>query len=225
MAFFCTHKMNKIIRENFLSDLSEVELLALLSASAVLRKNEVLNKIFFLLKERDANEEKIYESLLQIYLFAGYPCALAAFNFASEYFCFEKVKTKKYSSENFLLRGRQTSQKIYGRNLNRLISNIKSLSPDLSEWFIIEGYGKVLSRKNLSLKERELQIISILTCLKYEDQLLSHIIGALRNGATSNEVIKVIDNLRIFNSKSIVHYGLKVLSDYLEKLNAAVKNH
>lgn len=49
----------------------------------------------------------------------------------------------------------------------------------MAEWLIIEGYGKVLGRKGLSLKERELCIVSILSAMKFEEQLYSHIIGAI----------------------------------------------
>jgi len=200
-----------------LSSLNETELLSLMSASAALRKYKLLKMIFVLLKERNINLLKVYESLLQIYLFAGYPNALVTFKYAGKYFRFEKIKSEKIIFSNLSKWGEHTSRKIYGKNLERLIANIKLLSPDLSEWFILEGYGKVLSRKNLSLKDRELQIISILTCLRYEDQLLSHIIGALRNGATSLEVRKVILNLRIFNSNRIVEFGTDILNRYIQK--------
>lgn len=199
-----------------LSRLSEIELLSLMSASAVMRKYKLLEMIFLMLKERNINLSKVYESLLQIYLFSGYPNALVAFKNANKYFQFEKIKPEQIIFSDLSKRGKHTSQKIYGKNLERLISNVKILSPDLSEWFILEGYGKVLSRKNLSIKDRELQIIAMLTCLRYEDQLLSHIIGALRNGATSLEVRKVILNLQIFNSNRIVEFGIDILNSYLE---------
>ncbi|HMU43872.1 MAG TPA: carboxymuconolactone decarboxylase family protein [Ignavibacteriaceae bacterium] len=200
-----------------LSRLSDIELLSLMSASAVLRKYKLLNMTFVTLKERNIDLFKVYESLLQIYLFSGYPNALVAFKYASKYFQFEKIKSEKIIFRDLSKRGKHTSQKIYGKNLEKLISNVKILSPDLSEWFILEGYGKVLSRKNLSLKDRELQIISMLTSLRYEDQLLSHIIGALRNGATFLEVQKIILNLRILNSSRIVDFGLEVFNRYMQK--------
>ena len=200
-----------------LSRLSDIELLSLMSASAVLRKYKLLNMTFVTLKERNIDLFKVYESLLQIYLFSGYPNALVAFKYASKYFQFEKIKSEKIIFRDLSKSGKHTSQKIYGKNLEKLISNVKILSPDLSEWFILEGYGKVLSRKNLSLKDRELQIISMLTSLRYEDQLLSHIIGALRNGATFLEVQKIILNLRILNSSRIVDFGLEVFNRYMQK--------
>lgn len=197
--------------------MSEIELLSLMSSSVVLRKHKLLKIILEQLKECKVNLSKIYESLLQIYLFSGYPNALVAFKFASKHFQFDKIKSEKIIFSELSKRGKHTSQKIYGKNLDKLIANVKMLSPDLSEWFIVEGYGKVLSRKNLSLKERELQIISMLTCLRYEDQLLSHIIGALRNGATSLEIKKIILNLQIFNSITIVKFGKDIFNKYLQK--------
>lgn len=206
-----------------LNKLSEIELLSLMSSSVVLRRYKLLKIILALLKERKINLLKIYESLLQIYLFAGYPNALVAFQYASKYFQFDKIAPEKINYRDFANRGKLTSRKIYGKNLEKLIANVKLICPDLSVWFTLEGYGKVLSRKNLSLKERELQIISMLTCLRYEDQLLSHIIGALRNGADSLEIQKIILNLRIFNSTTIVEFGKDIFNTYMLKSEAASK--
>ncbi|HKB84983.1 MAG TPA: hypothetical protein VKD08_02350, partial [Ignavibacteriaceae bacterium] len=50
--------------------------LALLAASAVLRKEKTLREILVFLRANKFNKRKIYETLLQTYLFAGYPSAL-----------------------------------------------------------------------------------------------------------------------------------------------------
>ena len=67
---------------------------------------------------------------------------------------------------NILNRGIKNCKKIYGDKFDKLISNIKNFSPEMAEWLIVEGYGKVLGRKGLTLKEREVCIVSILSALK-----------------------------------------------------------
>ena len=92
--------------------------------------------------------------------------------------------------------------------------NVKSFSPELSDWLILEGYGKVLGRKGLSLKKRELNIIAVLTVLRFEDQLYSHINVAVRMNASIAQIKKVITNLIILDTE-VVEFGMKLLSRYI----------
>jgi len=60
--------------------------------------------------------------------------------------------------------------------------------PELAEWILEDGYGKVLSRPVLSIRERELIVVAVLSALRLPLQLESHVRGALRVGATKGEV-------------------------------------
>ena len=60
--------------------------------------------------------------------------------------------------------------------------------PDLARWILEDGYGKVLSRPILSLRERELIVVAVLAALDLPLQLESHVRGALRVGATKRQV-------------------------------------
>lgn len=53
-----------------------------------------------------------------------------------------------------------------------LVQNINLLHPDLAQWMIMEGYRKVLSRDVLSLKEREVLNVAILTTLGWGDSYI-----------------------------------------------------
>jgi len=59
-----------------LENITELELLALLSAASVLRKQKQFELILERLLTNKCSVKKIYESLLQTYLFAGFPSAL-----------------------------------------------------------------------------------------------------------------------------------------------------
>ncbi len=62
------------------------------------------------------------------------------------------------------------------------------LGPELADWILEEGYGRVLSRPVLSIRERELIVVAVLAALRLPLQLESHVRGALRVGATAAEV-------------------------------------
>lgn len=167
---------------------------------------------------KNYSPSKIYEAILQTYLFAGFPSALISLKKINKYrsniSSYDGYDIKKYQT-----RGKKNCKIIYGNKYEKLISNVKSFSPELSEWLIVEGYGKVLGRKGLTLKEREVCIVSILSALKFEDQLYSHINGAFRVKTEIELLKKTISNLQIISAISSAKYGLMVLSKYMRSKN------
>lgn len=162
------------------------------------------------------SEIKIYEALLQTYLFAGFPSALVSLKTFNRLVQKNKVYDG-YHLKKYLTRGRKNCRTIYGDKYDKLISNVKSFSPEMSEWLIIDGYGKVLGRKGLKLTEREVCIVSILSALKFKDQLYSHINGAIRLKVGYELITSAINNLEIISAKSSKNFGLNVLNDYRSK--------
>jgi alkylhydroperoxidase/carboxymuconolactone decarboxylase family protein YurZ len=196
-----------------LNDLSEIELLALLSAASVLRKEKSFVVILEKMLDDKYSVRKIYEAILQTYLFAGFPSALISLKKISNYVSINFIRDE-YDIKKYMTRGKKNCRTIYGKKYGKLISNIKSFSPELTEWLIVEGYGKVLGRRGLTLKERELCIVSILSALKFEDQLYSHINGAVRLKVEFEIIRKTIINLELISAKSSAIFGLEVLAKY-----------
>jgi alkylhydroperoxidase/carboxymuconolactone decarboxylase family protein YurZ len=185
--------------------------LALLSSSSVLRNEKEFKEILSAVKVYRINKKKIYEALLQTYLFAGYPSALISLSIFSEYFDTRGLLDEKWNFNLFKTRGEKNCRRIYGNKFDKLINNIKSFSPSLSDWLVTEGYGKVLGRKNLSLKEREVCNIAVLSALEFENQLYSHINGGHRLGLTWVEIGKIIDSLYLLNRKDSAEFGKRIL--------------
>jgi len=191
-------------------------MLALLSAASVLRKERYFYLIIEKLLKRKYSTKKIYEALLQTYLFAGFPSALISLKIFNQIVSREK-KYAGYDLYKYTNRGEKNCRIIYGNKYEKLISNIKSLSPEMAEWLVVEGYGKVLGRKGLSLIEREVCIVSILTALKFKDQLYSHINGAIRVKVTTQFLKKIINNLELISAKSCSVLGMIVLTAFINK--------
>ncbi len=134
-----------------------------------------------------------YELMLQSYLFFGYAQAIEA----------AKVFTKSVRERGLKLpefvdgdepgewreRGEILCAKIYRPNYHQLVSNMAQVSPELANWMVVEGYGKVLSRPGPSPLEREVASITFLTISGHPVQLYSHIRGAKNLGAEKSAIL------------------------------------
>ncbi len=216
---FCMKRKTSL--EKKINKLPQDELLPLLCAAAAIRNYDLLRTVLKALKDINVKRTYVYESLLQNYLFTGYPSALVSLKIMSEFYTeSETEKLEGWDLNKYRERGVKNCKRIYGRKFNKLISNIQSFSPELSDWLVLEGYGKVLGRKSLPMKQRELNIIAVLTVQQFEEQLYSHINGAFRLKINSGKIRKVITNLKNINGDNYSKFGLKVLRRYLRKKGA-----
>ena len=186
-----------------------------MAAASAINEFKRLREIIIKAKFEKISFSKMYETLLQNYLFAGYPSALASLKILKEYYPYKKLpEVADMNLYHFRRKGEERCQKVYGDKFEKLIRNINNFSPELAEWLVLEGYGKVLGRTGLSFRERELCIVTVLAAMKFEDQLYSHINGAVKAGASIEELQMVIKNLDFLGKKNISGFGSKVLTRY-----------
>ena len=88
---------------------------------------------------------------------------------------------------------------------------------DLPEDFFRHVFGDLYSRDVLTQRERELCAVAGLCILSRTNELRSHIIAALRSGATKNEVAEVILQMSTYGGMPICIEGLALLREVLEK--------
>lgn len=143
---------------------------------------------------RDMNDAVLlHEALLQSYLFAGFPVALEALAVADEE-CRSILGTVTWKNaddfdvQTFRDRGEQLCKRVYGSVYERMMERLGTITPELSSWMIVEGYGKTLSRPELDIIRRELCIVGILAALERENQLRSHVRGAFLVGANAEDL-------------------------------------
>ena len=148
----------------------------------------------------------IREAVLQTYLFAGYAAAINAFitlNEVSEGNQ-EFLREESGSLKNWEERGEELCKKIYGSQYEKLVHNMKQLHPDLADWMLWEGYGKVLARPFLSPVVRELLIVAMTAVLQVERQFLSHVRGAMNVGATNEQIWAVFEQTKVHIPKETI---------------------
>lgn len=97
------------------------------------------------------------------------------------------------------LAGERVFESIYGRVASKVRSRVAGFHPDLEGWMIRFAYGQVLARSGASLRERELCIVAMLAGggRGTEPLLTSHCRGALRVGATREEVRAILDHTEL----------------------------
>ncbi|HEY8061768.1 MAG TPA: carboxymuconolactone decarboxylase family protein [Gemmatimonadales bacterium] len=93
-------------------------------------------------------------------------------------------------------RGEATCRIIYGEHYDKLRTNVRALHPALEVWMVTEGYGRTLARPGLALAIRELCTVAQTAVLRTPRQLHSHLLGALRSGASVAEIEETLQLVR-----------------------------
>jgi len=118
-------------------------------------------------------------------LYAGYPAAFAALEAVrAEWPEPATAAEGRTSRAGERRRGLALCRRVYGPVLPRLLGRVRRLHPAIARWMIEEGYGRVLSRPGMDARERGLVTVAALAALGWEPQLVSHLLGAARLGAT-----------------------------------------
>jgi len=163
-------------------------------------------------------QAEVEESLLQSYLFLGFPSAIEAFRRWRT----DGTPPPAASDEDPALwwpRGQRTCATVYGDHYEPLRQNIARFHPDLDRWMVLEGYGKVLGRPGLSLAVREMCIVAMLVVQgeKARRQMRSHLKGALNAGVTPADVEATIRRAAAHAPAENLELALKLWSKIPQK--------
>jgi 4-carboxymuconolactone decarboxylase len=96
-------------------------------------------------------------------------------------------------------RGTEIIQDLYGDFGSAFFEDLEEIAPDFGRFILEFSYGDVFSRPGLDMRTREIAIISVLTALgTAERQLKAHILGALKVGASREEIIEAIMQVAVY---------------------------
>jgi len=204
--------INKFILKSHLIVKNDTKYLCLIAACISSKKTRLLKYLFKNALSYSVAPEKIYETIMQIYLFCGFPSTIEALKIFNTVFPNLKKEQSKFDLALYLKKGQKNCLKIYKSNYNQLLNNFDNLSPDLKSWMIIEGYGKVMGRPGLSIKDRELINVAILSTNFYEHQLYSHLKGALNTNSSYKDIKNIIEICSFFNSRCNTRKSIYLLN-------------
>ncbi|KAL0490992.1 hypothetical protein AKO1_002618 [Acrasis kona] len=150
------------------------------------------------------------EVVLQTHLNVGFPRVINALATLRE-FHKRKFETEwsdliKFTDDpigDVKQKGKEAMSVVYGEQVyDKLQEKMNSIHPELAAWTQQYGYGTVLCRKSEQniidiVKIRELCTVSALCGMNVSPQLVSHIRGSLRAGATREQVEHVINQTHL----------------------------
>lgn len=79
------------------------------------------------------------------------------------------------------------------------------------------GWGQVWSRPGLAVKTRSLLAVAFLAALGKEDELRAHVRGALRNGATREELAEVLIQAALYCGMPVGLEGFRIAKQALDE--------
>jgi 4-carboxymuconolactone decarboxylase len=125
------------------------------------------------------------------------------------------------NKDNKYQRGIKVWRKLLGDKYYKQVwGEVKQLSPDFERFIAEFVLADVWSRPKLDLKTRSLCTIAALTVLGRENQLKTHIIAALNNGASKEEVIEVLLHMSIYGGFPVAWNGLMVAQKAFSELKS-----
>jgi 4-carboxymuconolactone decarboxylase len=136
------------------------------------------------LRETGAPRRVAEESALMLMLYGGFPAALEGLRALNAAWPGRARRSREGGPPRWRTRGDALCRRVYGDAYARLLPAVRALHPDLAVWMVEHGYGRVLSRPGLATRERELVTVAALAALGWERQLVSHVLGAERVGAS-----------------------------------------
>ena len=173
---------------------------AIYAAAITLADSELQVACLNRLRELGIAAEPLYEVVLQSYLFLGFPRMLGAAE------VFHRVIDRSMSArsgfevgdrnvDEWFARGDRLCRNVYAHKYDPLRRKVSQMAPEVFEWMILEGYGKVLSRPALDIVSRETAIVACLMIEQHLPQLRAHVNGALNVGASVELVELVVEDL------------------------------
>jgi 4-carboxymuconolactone decarboxylase len=115
--------------------------------------------------------------------------------------------------ETLLKIGTAKHTEIFGEGVAEWRERFRGINPDAVDNLMKYCFGAYYCRPGLDLKTRELCTVTALAVLARWPQLKSHIGGALRVGATEQEVTEVLLQMQNYAGWPITLTGLEVAAE------------
>ncbi|MBL7225819.1 MAG: carboxymuconolactone decarboxylase family protein [Desulfobacteraceae bacterium] len=117
----------------------------------------------------------------------------------------------------------EVSEKLVGRTRTKLLNELFGYF-DIPASFINHVFGNLYARDTLPQRERELCAVAALCVLNRANELKSHIIAAIRAGATKAEVAEVILQMSTYGGMPVCIEGLAIAKEVFEKSPTSSKD-
>ena len=95
--------------------------------------------------------------------------------------------------------GMKVRREVLGdEHVDRALAQSDDFTREWQDFITDQAWGAVWTRPGLSLRERSLITVALLTALGRDEELPLHVRGALRNGLTPEEIREVIMHTSVY---------------------------
>ena len=144
------------------------------------------------------------EALLMVHLFGGVPRQVEAAALLASEGGLGELEAGELEDESVdVARGSALFDRIYGDDSRAVRAMLAKGHPQFERWVLRHAYGRVLARPGLDASRRELLAVVALAALGQERQLAGHARGALRCGATREEIEEALDAVQDLSEKHV----------------------
>lgn len=141
-----------------------------------------------------SDDAGLRETLLQCHLFCGMPRTIAALDALKDAgLTLTPAPPSEASAKERDRDGAALFDEIYGGGADAVRAHLETLDPTFARWVAEHAYGRVLARPGLDAPTRELVAVACLAATGHDRQLASHARGAVRCGATPEDVARVLE--------------------------------
>ncbi len=175
------------------------------AVAVTIADDESLSRATQAARNSGIGREPLYEVCLQSYLFLGFPRMLNAAEHLHDHWPADREMLDSINAKDcrdWYDRGEVTCRQVYGDHFDRLKSYLTSVAPEIFQWMLLVGYGKVLSRPGLPLSSRELAIVAMLTVDDRPRQLYAHLRGALNVGVPIDQLRETLDLVASYDGET-----------------------
>ncbi|WP_330250528.1 carboxymuconolactone decarboxylase family protein [Nocardia sp. NBC_00565] len=109
------------------------------------------------------------------------------------------TNTEASTSNDRFERGLELLRQVGGKERPAVLDSLADIAPDLGRLTVEFGYGDILSRPGLTLRERQLATVAALAAMgNAAPQLRFHIDGALNVGCTREEIVETLIHVNVY---------------------------
>jgi 4-carboxymuconolactone decarboxylase len=167
--------------------------LARIAAAAACGRREPLAVWYRAARDAGIPAADLQEATLQVFLFAGYPRTIDAFEELRDALGPDAPPPPAESAvADPAARGRAVFEQVYGPHRDAVLRMLDALHPDFARFTLEHAYGSVLGRPFLPLADREVLAVAMLAALGLGKQLGAHVRGARRAGVSDAVLLATV---------------------------------
>jgi 4-carboxymuconolactone decarboxylase len=115
-------------------------------------------------------------------------------------------------------RGMKVRREVLGdEHVLRAIRNTTDFDAELQDLITRHAWGELWTRRGLPRRVRSLVTLAMLIALGRDEELRFHLRGALRNGATREEIKEVLLHAAVYCGVPAAHSAFRVAAETLPK--------